>query len=71
MQRNDLKTRGIQFLLFLFSLSTLFSLTVPTMGMSADAVVATTSLTAAIAKAAGAKEVKVLTPPGQKHPPIR
>ena len=69
MRRNARKTRGIRVLPFLFSLSTLFSLTVPTRGMSADAVVATTSLTAAIAKAAGAKEVKVLTPPGQKHPP--
>ena len=69
MRRNARKTRGIRVLPFLFSLSTLFSLTVPTMGLSADEVVATTSLTAAIAKAAGAKEVKVLTPPGQKHPP--
>jgi hypothetical protein len=69
MRKNDLKTRGMRVLLFLFSLSTLFSLTVPTMGMSADAVVATTYLTAAIAKAGGAKEVTVLTPPGQKHPP--
>jgi hypothetical protein len=37
--------------------------------MAQDAVVATTSLTAAIARAAGAKEIKILTPPGQKHPP--
>jgi hypothetical protein len=37
--------------------------------MALDAVVATTSLTAAIARAAGAKEIKILTPPGQKHPP--
>ena len=69
MQRNDLKITGIRGLLFFFILSTLFALTVPAVGMAADGVVATTSLTAAIAKAAGAKEVKVLTPPGQKHPP--
>jgi zinc transport system substrate-binding protein len=69
MQRNDLKAPGIRVLLFLFFLSTLFSLTVPAVGRAADGVVATTSLTAAIAKAAGAEEVKVLTPPGQKHPP--
>lgn len=69
MQRNDLKITGIRGLLFFFILSTLFVLTVPAVGMAADGVVATTSLTAAIAKAAGAKEVKVLTPPGQKHPP--
>ena len=32
-------------------------------------VVASTSLTAAFAKAAGAKEVRILTPPDVKHPP--
>jgi hypothetical protein len=68
-QRNDLKELGIRVLLFLCCLSTLFSLTVPTVGKAEDAVVATTSLTAAIARAAGAREVKILTPPGQKHPP--
>jgi zinc transport system substrate-binding protein len=69
MQENDLKITVIRVLLLFFFLSTIFSLTVPTVGKAEDAVVATTSLTAAIAKAAGAKEVKVLTPPGQKHPP--
>ena len=69
MQRNDLKAPGIRILLFVFFLSILFSLTVPTMGKAEDAVVATTSLTAAIAKAAGAGEVKTVTPPGRNiHP---
>jgi zinc transport system substrate-binding protein len=69
LQRNDLKALGIRILLILFFLSTPFSLTFPTGAKAENEVVATTSLTAAIAKAAGAKEVKVLTPPGQKHPP--
>jgi zinc transport system substrate-binding protein len=69
MRRNSLVAPGIRVLLFLFSLSTLFSVTVPTTCKAEDTVLATTSLTAAIAKAAGAKEVKILTPPGQKHPP--
>jgi zinc transport system substrate-binding protein len=41
----------------------------PSSGSGAEVVVASTSLTAAIAKAAGAKEVRVLTPEGLKHPP--
>jgi zinc transport system substrate-binding protein len=36
---------------------------------SAQTIVASTSLTAALAKAAGATDVRVLTPPDVKHPP--
>ena len=60
MQTNDLRV---------FLLCSLFFFSIPAWSMAESEVVATTSLTAAIAKAAGAKEVKVLTPPGQKHPP--
>ena len=37
--------------------------------VTAQTVVASTSLTGAIAKAAGASEVRILTPAGAKHPP--
>jgi zinc transport system substrate-binding protein len=50
-------------------LCALLALTFPSAGSAADVVVASTSLTAAIAKAAGAKEVRVMTPGGLKHPP--
>ena len=68
MKESDSKTPGIRRLLFLLMLSGLLGLT-PAPSVAQEAVVATTSLTAAIAKAAGAKQVSVLTPPGQKHPP--
>jgi zinc transport system substrate-binding protein len=41
----------------------------PSAGSAADVVVASTSLTAAIATAAGAEKVRVMTPQGLKHPP--
>lgn len=50
-------------------LCALLLLPFPSGGSGAEVVVASTSLTAAIAKAAGAEEVRVMTPQGLKHPP--
>lgn len=44
-------------------------MTLPLKGMAQGVVVASTSLSGAIAKAAGAKEVRILTPSEIKHPP--
>jgi zinc transport system substrate-binding protein len=41
----------------------------PTAPMAKEVIVASTSLTGAIAKAAGAKEVRVITPGEMRHPP--
>ena len=44
-------------------------LLLPSSGWTQDTVVASTSLAGAMARAAGAKEVRVLTPDGLTHPP--
>jgi zinc transport system substrate-binding protein len=59
-------TRLCKALLF-FSCCVLFFF--PTLLMAKEVVLASTSLTGAIAKAAGAKEVRVLTPGEIRHPP--
>lgn len=41
----------------------------PTAPMAKEIVVASTSLAGAIAKAAGAKEVRIITPGETRHPP--
>jgi zinc transport system substrate-binding protein len=41
----------------------------PTAPMAKEVIVASTSLTGAIAKAAGAKEVRIITPGEMRHPP--
>ncbi len=69
MQRSERAKNKIGILASPFVLAVLSLVAAPAQGMAEQGIVATTSLTAAIAKAAGAKEVTVLTPPGQKHPP--
>ena len=46
-----------------------FSVVFPLMALAQDVVVASTSLAGAMARAGGAKEVRVLTPDGLTHPP--
>ena len=53
----------------LFAVGVALLMVMPSPGVAGQVVVASTSLTGAIAKAAGAQEVRVLTPADVKHPP--
>lgn len=69
MQDLASKKRMMRHVLTTLLLCTLLTILIPHPSSGAEVVVASTSLTGAIAKAAGAEEVRILTPEGLKHPP--
>jgi zinc transport system permease protein len=60
---------GRRMSIFMFLMGWLLFLSFPTTALAKETVVASTSLTGAIAKAAGAKEVRVVVSSEMRHPP--
>jgi zinc transport system substrate-binding protein/iron/zinc/copper transport system substrate-binding protein len=69
MQKSNRMKRGIQIQWMAICLGSLFLFSIPQFSIAQETVIASTSLVGAIAKAAGAKEVQVLTPVEMRHPP--